>query len=159
MNGLSSGQATTSYSEKRPEKVDRPARAVIFETARAPTKDHAEILGWVDFHEADKDTRQSPCWSPKHGVSKQELPQLESGRREYRQMRTTHPMKKTGVWDSAEGSEPTTHLETTCCREDTISDRLAVGQVLKLEDWSGKRTGVWSPVIWRESATSKTAHV
>ena len=45
MNGLSLGQATTSYFEKRPEKVDRPARAVIFKTARAAsTKDHVETL-------------------------------------------------------------------------------------------------------------------
>ena len=50
MNGLSSGQATTSYSEKIPEKVDRPARAAIFETARAPTKDHAKTPGWVELH-------------------------------------------------------------------------------------------------------------
>ena len=50
MNGLSSRQATTSYFEKRPEKVDHPVRAVIFETARAaPTKDHAVTQGWVEL--------------------------------------------------------------------------------------------------------------
>ena len=89
MNGLSSGQATTSYFEKTPEKVDRPARAVIFETARAaPTKDHAETQGWVELKKATKDTRPSPCGGPEYWASltpsEQELPRLESGRRGYR---------------------------------------------------------------------------
>ena len=42
MSGLPSRQATTSCFEKRPERVDCPARVVILETAHAPTKDHAE---------------------------------------------------------------------------------------------------------------------
>ena len=79
MNELSSGQATTSYFEKRPEKADRPARAVIFKTARAaPTKDHADTQGWVDVQEATKDTWPSPCGGREHWASlipsKQELP-------------------------------------------------------------------------------------
>ena len=67
-------------------------------------------------------------------------------------------MKITGVWENAEGSEPTPRLDTTCCREDNSSIRLALGQMLKLEDWNGKHTGVRSHVSWRKPAPSKIAH-
>ena len=157
MNGLSSGQATTSRSKKRPEQLDRPARAVIFENARAPTKNHAKTLGWVELpQEATKETRPSPCRSPKHGEGKQDLPQLELGQRGYHLMRPTHPMKITGVWENAEGSKPTSHLDMTCYREDISSNRPAAGQMLESDDCSGKRTGVRSRVSWRKPETSKT---
>ena len=93
MNGLPSKQATTSHFVNRAERLDRPADAVIFETARAPTKDHAETprsrivlyvnawpgrntgcQAWVGLQEATKDTRPSPYGSSEHWVSEHELP-------------------------------------------------------------------------------------
>ena len=67
MSGLSSGQVTTICFKKRPEKIDYPATAVIFENAYAPMKNHTKTLGWVELpQEANKNTRPSLCQSPKH---------------------------------------------------------------------------------------------
>ena len=93
------------------------------------------------------------------GGGEQDLPRLESGQRGYCQIRPTHPMKITGVWENAEGSESTPRLDTTCSREDNSSDRPAAGQMLKLEDWNGKHTGVRSLVSWRTPAPTKTAYL
>ena len=67
-------------------------------------------------------------------------------------------MKMTGVWDSAKGSDPKPHLETTCCCEDNSSNTLSAGKVLNLEDWSGKRTGVQIRASLRTPVTKETAH-
>ena len=61
--GLSSGQAATRF-KKRP-KVDRPADAVISETARAPTKDTVESRAGYCCKTINH-TRPAPCGGPEH---------------------------------------------------------------------------------------------
>ena len=79
MKGLPSEQATTSCFKKRPEKVDRPTRAVIFETARAPTKDHANTEGRVELHEPPRTPGRHPVEAQSMGEANRSYPDWNRG--------------------------------------------------------------------------------
>ena len=118
MTRLPSRQATTSRFENQEERVDHLAETAIFETARAPPNDHVMTprsrtrsyvnvwsgrntgcRGRVGLQQATEGHPVVTLWRQEHWVRfHRSLPESRYwGEVEYRQMRTTRPMRKTGI--------------------------------------------------------------